>query len=599
MSDASDVETNVLRGEILNATIDDVLIVAITDARGIIRHANTKFCEISGYSADELVGRTHRVIRSGYHCRSFYRAMYAAITSGKIWRGNICNRAKDGSHYWVATTIIPHMDVAGKIDAYIAYRFDITAEIEAGQRMRKLALQDPLLGVLNRIGFSQRLTSVLHRHPTDAKDVALALVDLDGFKELNEQYGHDGGDVVLETIVRRMGEVCGDRGIISRIGGDDFTLLFPFAEPPELMGAMLRRLQAALERPISLSHTDVTVFVSIGYTFTGPECHTEAALMKRVDLALKEAKKHGGHCIIAYSERLGNEVLYRQRMLRNAREGMRDGEFKVYYQPIVDIRSGEVTACEALLRWVHPVRGVLTPCAFWEIFLDFPLTAEVGRLVRDVVVNDLAAWRASGGFSGAVSINLTSADLAEDNFVKAFTDQVAARNLPPDCIVFEVTESMLLTGARAERTRQDLLALTAAGFAIVFDDFGTGYASLGQLRELPLQSIKIDRSFIANIATNERDRQIVAGITDLAHRLSIRVVAEGIENEEQCRILNEIGVDALQGFLLACPVNTHMLSLAVASARETLLKIADWPLTERPSRMPPVTVGVGSASRPG
>ncbi|WP_367161185.1 EAL domain-containing protein (plasmid) [Kozakia baliensis] len=560
----------------LTSAINEVLIVAVTNPYGIITHVNEKFCKISGYTREELIGKTHNIVNSGYHSKSFFRRMYRTIENGTIWRGNICNQAKDGSLYWVATTIIPRCDSAGKILSFIALRFDITAEITARHEVNRLARQDVLVEALNRIGFSRELAAILQ--PPYAKDqkVALATIDLDNFKEVNDLYGHEAGDTVLRVIARRMIETCGSYAIIGRLGGDEFALFWQEESVPSQFQKKLSDLRRAIEQPIMIEAVEVSVSASIGYVQTQlSQCNIET-IMRESDLALMAAKKQNKaeREIVKFTERLGVETQRHQQLLIEARQGLQFNQFVVHYQPVLDLKTGTVKFCEALLRWHHPTLGLLSASKFQEVFSDFSITKRIGKLVRETVVRDLSNWRTDGRYFGGVSLNLIGADFEGGQIVNELSSLVQQYDLTRDRLILEVTESLFLGTNLASRVRQDLTALAKSGFPVAFDDFGTGYASLTHLRELPLSFLKIDRSFVTNIEENIYDRRLATGIVELAHRLDLGIVAEGVETTEQFKILRQIGCDSVQGYLFARPTSEDQLFEEIKKSEETLENIS-------------------------
>lgn len=503
--------------------------------------------------------------------------MYRTISSGHIWRGNICNRSKSGNLYWVATTIIPKIGADGRIEAYVAYRFDITAEIEARNQMKRLARQDPLVGVLNRIGFNLHLASALRHRIDDSAMIVLVMLDLDNFKEINDIYGHGAGDDVLREITCRITAQCGDHAVISRLGGDEFALILHAKQDAPDLAGRLDDLRHNIEKPMNIGDVQIAIFTSIGYATGVPVLTDAEKLMKEADLALLAAKKAGGHRTVMFAPEMGIAALHRQLLMAEARDALRLGQFRIYYQPVINLHKGGVESCEALLRWHHPERGVLTPQVFSEVFQDFRLATGLGRFLRETVMRDLSRWRAEGVFAGSVAINLIMTDFEGDGLVHELGQLLDAHGLDSSSVILEVTETMFLSSGRAERVRRDLITLAERGFVIAFDDFGTGYASLTHLRELPLNYIKIDRSFVATMRTDERNRQIVIGMIELAHRLNLQVVAEGVEDEAQFHILRHFGCDAIQGYMFSRPVPVDKLPQSARCAAGTLARLVSEP----------------------
>ncbi|MFT8803943.1 MAG: EAL domain-containing protein [Acetobacter aceti] len=561
--DSDPVEQNI---RFLWSAIDEVLIVAITDINGVITHVNERFCQISGYTKHELLGHTHRILNSGYHSQTFFRNLYATISSGKIWRGKICNRAKDGSLYWVATTIIPRKDERGKIVSYIAYRFDVTPLIEARNRMKHLARQDPLVDALNRIGFSEGLSDTLEKIMLSDDTRLMVRIDLDGFKEVNDIYGHDAGDIVLIEVALRLRSFAGPDAIVGRLGGDEFAIIMDHPFPLTSVDHHLEHLLRHLEAPVTFEETCVSVSASIGYTILDATAASGQTFLKDADIALLQAKQRGGQSVVAFTPAMGTKVKNHQLLMSQIHLAVERGELEMYYQPIINLSVGQVTACEALLRWHHPELGLLTPASFPEIFGDFRTGLAIGRFVRQSVIRDLGAWIRTGEYNGKVTLNVSMADFGTDGLTQEFCDLTATAGVPREKVQIEITETIFLGATRSDRVRREIFRLARHGFKIAFDDFGTGYAAISHLRELPLTHIKIDRSFIANIGQNTRDLKITSGLIRLARSIDMAIIAEGVETVDQLRILNDLGCTACQGYLFATPVPVTAVPDAVKHA---------------------------------
>ncbi|MCH4091330.1 putative bifunctional diguanylate cyclase/phosphodiesterase [Acetobacter sp.] len=561
--DNDPVEQNI---RFFRSAIDEVLIVAITDVNGVITHVNDRFCQISGYSRHELLGHTHRILNSGYHSEDFFRNLYATLRAGEIWRGKICNRAKDGSLYWVATTIIPRKDDQGKNLAYVAYRFDVTPLVEARNRMKHLARQDPLVDALNRIGFSEGLATTLEETGAAEETRLMVRIDLDGFKEVNDIYGHDAGDTVLIEVALRLRTFAGPDAVIGRLGGDEFAIIMDGPDPGAYAEKHLQHLLSAIEVPVVIEETCVSVSASIGYTFFSSATASGQQFLKEADIALLQAKQRGGKSVIAFTPGMGIKAKNHQLLMSQIHLAVERGELEMYYQPIINLSLGRVTACEALLRWHHPELGLLTPVSFPEVFSDFRTGLAIGKFVRQSVIRDLATWIETGDYTGNVTLNVSMADFGTDGLTREFCDLTKAAGVPRDRVQVEITETIFLGATRSDRVRREIFKLSRHGFKIAFDDFGTGYAAISHLRELPLTHIKIDRSFIKNIDQSVRDLKITSGLIRLARSIDMAIIAEGVETVEQLRILNDLGCTACQGYLFAMPVPVTALPDAVENA---------------------------------
>lgn len=555
--------------DFLLAAIDEVLIVAITDINGIITHVNDKFCEISGFKSEDLVGNTHSILNSGKHSREFFKKMYKEISQGNTWRGNICNKTKNGAYYWVSTTIIPRKNLSGEILGYIAYRFDITSEVKARQEIKDLFWGDHLVSALNRVGFNQKLIEFF-KYDEKKYDVILVIIGIDKFKHINEIYGHDAGDKILKEFATRLAKECGAFATIGRTGGDEFSLFWKSVPDTSLIRNRIEKINKVIGNEISIKNEKISLKSSIGYSCLPLEKENDKIITKQANLALIVAKKHGGNTIVSFSDEIARQEYDYQVTLSEAREGLQKGQFIIYYQPVVSLESGRVVTCEALLRWNHPTRGLLSPSAFYSTLSDHFFSNAVGKMLRQTVIRDLSHLHQVKTYLGSISLNLSNADFESSNFVSDFVQLINENNISAESIILEVTETMFMHSHRSLRIKQGLRKLAAEGFPIALDDFGTGYASLTHLRELPIKYLKIDRGFISGIVTNEKDRQITISISDLAHSLGLSVIAEGVETKDQLLSLGSIGCDALQGYYFSRPVSLSDLLEHIEKAEAAL-----------------------------
>lgn len=553
--------------------VNDVLIVAVTDPAGRIVHVNDRFCAISGYSREELLGRNHRIVSSGTHTRAFFADMYRTIREGRTWRGEICNRAKDGSLYWVATTIIPELDQTGRIARYVACRFEITEQKAAQRRLAELASCDPLTGLLNRNGLKNELAKLLVRSEWYDEVVSVILLDIDNFKDVNDLNGHDVGDRVLETVASRLCAVLRDRGLAARLGGDEIAIVLHDRSLDT--ASLIANLQEVIRQPIEVGPATFGVSASFGVARFPADGRTPTDLIKRADIALYSAKRQGRDRCVTFEPAMLESTARRVETLERATLGVARGEFELHYQPIVAPDGRSPPCCEALLRWRHPERGLLAPGAFGDVFESRRLMAEIGRLVQRQVIRQAAAWLRKGVPFERIKFNTSTADFEVPGYAKRLLARLASASVPTGCIGVEVTEGMFL-GQRSTSIRHELAVLSENGIEIAFDDFGTGFASLTHLRELPIDRLKIDRSFVANIGTCPRNEKIVRGIVDLAHSLGMVVTAEGVETEEQFERLVQIGCDRMQGYFFA----------EVMPAARAARFLSRWPRTTFPDRHP-------------
>ncbi|MBD9497875.1 EAL domain-containing protein [Ensifer sp. ENS01] len=535
------------------SALDIAVIVAVTDFRGTFTYVNSKFCEVSGYSETELIGENHRKVKSGQHDVAFFRAMYREIEQGRIWHGEICNRRKDGSLYWVDTTIVPNLSERGKADSYTSIHFDITdrkqLEVErwaSREQLKRIAHLDPLTGLPNRRSFRQLLETTIRQLTDFGRTFHLALLDVDTFKEINDSFGHSAGDYLLQTVASRLRELCQTKGFTARLGGDEFGIILTDVTPAAAEAFFEKALEK-IRQPIQIGLTSRRLSASLGVSVFPEDGNDAENLFQSADLALYHAKSLGRDRFELFHANLKTVAKHRSQLLSEIEHGLRRDGFELHYQPIVPVVRNGLISLEALIRWRHPQQGLLTPSTFKDGFSDPAVRAAIGMFVLQKSFYDLADMLAAQFPLQNVAINLTNSDFRSDAFVDRFFELCEETKIGPEKLCVEVTESMFL-GIHQERVERGLRRLHEAGVEIAFDDFGTGNASLTHLRHLPIDKLKIDRSFVANMAACPEDQAIVRGIIDIAHSLDKAVTAEGVETKEQVELLADMKCDYMQGW---------------------------------------------------
>jgi diguanylate cyclase (GGDEF)-like protein len=424
----------------------------------------------------------------------------------------------------------------------------------AEQLNRELARTDWLTGLPNRRHFNEHLAELVESSRRTSSSFALALLDLDGFKGINDAFGHNAGDLLLKTVAARLMVAFPDIGIF-RLGGDEFTLLIP-VEEGEPIEERLQSIIDLMREPVKLEGYERLNSASMGVALF-PHHATEAdELMRKADIALYRAKSAGRDRFEFYTPAMAASVIANSEFRHEAARAIEADEFLLYYQPVVDIRGMQprLAGFEALLRWEHPQRGLLTPHHFSAIFDDATLSFDIGALVSSTAIGQMAAWRRRGLDFRAMAINVTTANFSSSRFVNAVLEGLALTELAPQHLCIEVTEGMFL-GRGSERTLDCLERLHRAGIRIALDDFGTGFACLTNLRSMPIDHIKIDRSFITGIETDRANRAIVEGLVGIAHSLDLLVVAEGVEERSQLHEAQRLGCDLIQGYLMGRPMH--------------------------------------------
>lgn len=541
------------RARFYKDALDEAAIVAVTDAKGTILSVNGKFCELSGFSEAELIGANHRILRSGVHDRNYFQHMYRTIARGDVWHGEICNRAKNGKFYWVDTTIVPHRGCEGRIESYTAIRFDITPQKVAEERLWRLANIDALTGLPNRLKFMRDLDEIVADRVNHVNGIVVALMDIDHFKDINDSFGHPAGDELLREVGNRIRAALDEGDIIARLGGDEFALIFRNCPTRADKDARVARIFASLAAPMTICDSEQKLSASLGATRFPEEGLCGKDLLKNADIALYSAKAKGRNRAEMFSERMRNVVQRRAELRNRVEAGLRNCEFLVEYQPIVPVSSTTPICMEALLRWRDPRAGRLEPESFAEALNDEGLAALVDAFVLEEVLTQIRAWRMAKIPFGSISVNTTLGDFRTAAYVDRILLALVNAEIEKEDLCIEITEGMVL-GRGGSRARVEIERLHVAGFRIAFDDFGTGFASLRHLRDLPIDLVKIDKSFIRSLEDDQADRAVVTSIIELAHRLGKKVTAEGVETNAQAAILELLGCDNIQGYLMSRPL---------------------------------------------
>ncbi|KIL98970.1 Sensory box/GGDEF family protein [Paramagnetospirillum magnetotacticum MS-1] len=535
----------------------------ITDPKGRILRVNPMFTELTGYGEDEVLGRNPRVIRSNHHDAEFYAEIWQSIYRDGRWQGEIWNRRKDGQVFVAWESIVAVHDDAGAIRYFIGIFRDITEQVEAQRHILRLAHYDVLTDLPNRVLFQDRLErAVVHalRHDRLA---ALLFLDLDGFKKVNDTMGHRAGDDLLKEVANRLRTCVRMTDTIARLGGDEFTVILDEISSAGDAAVVADKILASLQAPITIDGREVFIGTSIGISLFPENGTTGDVLLKHADTAMYQAKAAGKGCFNFYSAEMTKRQEHRLDLEIALRQAVEEGQFLVYYQPKKSTSANRVCGFEALVRWQHPRLGLIPPMDFIPLAEEMHLVDRIDLFVMRQACRKGRIWREEG-HDITIAVNLSGVNFSADDLPGQVAKVLEETGFPAEYLELEITESFVID--LAVDKREVLQRLRALGVRLSIDDFGTGYSSLSYLKRLPVNTLKIDRSFVRDIARDSRDMMLVSSIIGIAHSLGLKVVAEGIEDTDQLGILVSLECDEIQGYLIAKPMPADMAGVFLDGA---------------------------------
>jgi diguanylate cyclase (GGDEF)-like protein/PAS domain S-box-containing protein len=538
--------------------------VVITNIEGTIEYVNPWFTKITGYSSEEVLGRNPRLLKSSETHPETYRRLWDTLLSGKEWHGELLNTKKNGELYWCLEAISPLKNEAGEITHFVAITEDISERKQTEQTIHHLAFHDSLTALPNRRLFRDRLNQAMAACERKHGSFALMLLDLDHFKKINDTLGHDVGDELLTVVAERLVGSVRKIDTLARMGGDEFALIAADISHPEDAARLAETLQQALRAPIVVQGRELYQSTSVGITLYPNDADNVDTLIKNADIALYRAKDLGRDNFQFFTDEMNTAIVHRQHLENSMRGALDKGQFRLLYQPQVNLVSGEMHCVEALIRWDHPELGVISPTDFIPLAEETGMIVGIGQWVLRTACLQARKW-ALQGMPMRVAVNLSARQFQQGDVANQIENILRDTGLEPQYLEVEMTEGMLLTDT--EQTTQTLDTLHRMGIQISIDDFGTGYSSLSYLKRLPLDILKIDQSFVRDIHTDPDDRSIVTAVIALAHSLHLSVVAEGVETEDQLAFLRELGCDTIQGYLFSRPVTADTVLAMAQSGR--------------------------------
>ncbi|MDO8988100.1 MAG: EAL domain-containing protein [Sideroxyarcus sp.] len=525
--------------------------ILITDAKGNVVAVNHAFVEMSGFRSDEMLGHNPRILASGRHDVAFYRAMWDDIVKYGYWQGEIWDKHKNGRIYpkWMSITAV--RDDKGEVTNYISIARDTTEQTEAEKNIHFLAYYDVLTGLPNRTLLRDRLGQMIAVSHRDKHQFALLFMDLDRFKYINDSMGHSVGDRLLQAVSLRIQEHVREEDTVARLGGDEFIVLL--RDTGERGASVVAaKLLETLATPYDLDGHVISTQASIGICIFPEHAQDADTLIKNADMAMYSAKEEGRNNFQFFKPEMNFRVDLLFSMEKDLRLALERGEFYLHYQPQADLATGKLCGVEALVRWKHPEKGVVSPAEFIPVAEETGQIIPIGEWVLRTACAQMVEWRKAGLADISLAVNLSMRQLRQPMLVELVKNVLAESGLEAQYLELEITEGIMMGDNQA--AMRFLAEMHDLGVHLSIDDFGTGFSSLNYLKKLPVDKLKIDQSFVRDIETDESDAAIIRSIISLGHRLNLRVIAEGVETQEQLDFLRIRGCDEMQGYFYARPM---------------------------------------------
>ena len=534
---------------VFESTIEGIM---VTDGRAKIQQVNAAFTEITGYQPEEVLGRTPSLLRSNHHDKAFYDAMWESIAEFDRWQGEVWNRRKDGSVYlqWLSINCV--RNERGVIENYISIIHDLSELRAKEAQIQHLVHHDVLTGLGNRHQLKERLNHAVRQAKSQGEELALLLLDLGHIQIINETFGHNWCDKLISEQSNKLLDLVGDADTLVRVGADEFALLIEDYESIHDITQLADEIKQKLQQPVAIDDKQVTLSPSIGVAFYPEDGEDTDTLLTNAQTALNEAKHAGRDTFRFFDHKMSDEARKLLKLEQALRIAITGEGLSLHFQPKVQLVDQQVYGVEALIRWQHPELGALSPAVFIPLAEESGLIVEIGAWVVQEACRAMVRWRDAGLVLPRVAINVAVQQLEQKEFPVWLNATIKNYGLSVDCFELEITETGLMQNELCALST--LSELQEKGFRIALDDFGTGYSSLSYLRKLPLSTLKIDRSFVVDMGSDDISLSIVQTIVQLAHNLKLDLVAEGVEEETQAMQLLAMGCQQAQGFLYYKPL---------------------------------------------
>ncbi len=535
--------------EIFNSTMEGIM---ITDNAGVIQSTNPAFLAITGYSEQDVVGRTPRLLRSDKEDPECHQQMWQNLKSKGHWQGEVWNRRKNGEDYpqWMTISTLP--SEYGEKSQYVALFIDITKQKEREACIEYQAYHDALTALPNRRLFHDRLECALAQVERSGESLAVLFLDLDRFKNINDSLGHDVGDLLLQAVAKRLKESVRNEDTVARLGGDEFTVLLSRVVKRQEVEKVVGKLITAFRQPFEIDGHTLHISSSIGAALFPCDGETPELLMKNADSAMYRAKEAGRNNYCFYSQNMNSRSENQLALENDLHEALARDELIPFYQLQRNAQSGDVSGFEALLRWNHPKRGIVMPGEFIALAEESGLIVSIGAWVLEEACRQAKLWVDAGQSDFTVAVNLSARQFQQPDLAKQVADILEKTGLPAKHLELEITENLLLQ--HSDQNSAVLQELHELGICLALDDFGTGYSSLSYLKKFPFDRLKIDQSFVRDLPGSHEDAALVDAIITLGHTLGLEVIAEGVESKAQLTFLRDHGCDLVQGYLLSKPL---------------------------------------------